>query len=210
MGHKARKSGDPKVAVGYIRASKGEQRLTPDAQREAMRIWCDREGVELVAVFEDLGVCGATEIDKRVGLLGALEALGEHGAGVLVVAKRDRIGRDVFVCAMVERLAARAGAVVACASGAGNGEGPEALLMRRLLDAFAEFERALIRTRTREALAVKRRRGERIGSVPYGWRLASDGVHLVADEDEQRIIRLAGVPPMLSGRTINSSSGVIS
>lgn len=37
------------------------------------------------------------------------------------------------------------------ADGAGNGEGPEAALMRTLLDTFAAYERALIRARTRAA-----------------------------------------------------------
>ena len=44
----------------------------------------------------------------------------------------------------------------------------------RMVDAFAEYERAIIRARTRAALAVKRGRGERTGEVPYGFRLAED------------------------------------
>jgi len=190
MGRKARKSGDPKVAVGYIRASKEEQQLTPEAQRSAMQSWCDREALDLVAVFED-HLCGATEIDKRPGLLDALAALGEHGAGVFVVAKRDRIGRDVLVSAMVERLVEKKGAHVAAADGVGNGDTPESAMMRGIVDVFAQYERALIRARTRAALAVKKARGERIGSVPYGWKLAADKRHLEPDAGEQEIIKAA-------------------
>jgi len=37
---------------------------------------------------------------------------------------------------------------------------------------------------------VKRGRGERTGSVPYGYRLSADGVHLEADEAEQRVVAM--------------------
>ena len=35
---------------------------------------------------------------------------------------------------------------------------------------------------------VKRRRGELIGTVPFGWRVAGDGIQLVAIESEQAVI----------------------
>jgi len=60
--------------------------------------------------------------------------------------------------------------------------------MRRIVDAFAEYERFLGRTRTSAALQAKRARGERVGAIPYGYRLADDGIHVVQDEGEQRII----------------------
>ena len=181
---------NPARVVGYVRVSTEEQRNGPEAQREALAAWCARNGAELVAVLEDRGVSGGAALDRRPGLLAALAALEEHGAGRLLVAKRDRLARDVMVAAMVERMAARVGAVVVAADGAGEGEGPEALLMRRLVDAFAEYERALIRGRTRAALASKRTRGERTGSVPLGARVAADGVHLEADPAEAEAVRM--------------------
>ena len=69
------------------------QDLSPDAQREAIRAWAKREGVEVIAFPEDLAVSGGTEIDKRPGLLAAIEALRTEDAGILVVAKRDRLAR---------------------------------------------------------------------------------------------------------------------
>ncbi len=63
--------------------------------------------------------------------------------------------------------------------------------MRRIVDAFAEYERLLIKARTRAALAVKKARGKRTGEVPYGWRLGTDGVHLQPDASEQRILLAA-------------------
>jgi DNA invertase Pin-like site-specific DNA recombinase len=43
------------------------------------------------------------------------------------------------------------------------------------VDAFAEYERVLIKARTRAALAAKKRRGQRTGGVPLGFDLVDDG-----------------------------------
>ena len=58
----------------------------------------------------------------------------------------------------------------------------------RMLAVLAEFERDLVSERTTAALAHKRRIGERTGGIPYGYRLADDGVQLVAIGAEQAII----------------------
>jgi DNA invertase Pin-like site-specific DNA recombinase len=63
--------------------------------------------------------------------------------------------------------------------------------MRAIVDGAAEYERALIRARTRAALEAKRARGERTGAITYGFGVAADGVHLVAVEHEQRAISRA-------------------
>jgi hypothetical protein len=41
---------------------------------------------------------------------------------------------------------------------------------------------------TAEALAAKRARGERTGSIPLGMRLDVDGVRLLPDHDERAVI----------------------
>jgi DNA invertase Pin-like site-specific DNA recombinase len=60
--------------------------------------------------------------------------------------------------------------------------------MRTILDAFSQYERALIALRTKAGLARKHEKGERIGMVPYGKRLAVDGVHLLDSPAEQAVI----------------------
>ena len=191
MARKTRKTTtDASKAVAYLRVSTEDQHLGPEAQRAAIEAWAAARGVEVVAWHCDHGVRGATPLDRRPAMLAALADLTVRGAGVLVVAKRDRLARDTMIAAMVERMVADAGADVLSAAGEGEGSGPEARLMRHLVDAFAEYERALIASRTVAALAVKSARGERVGQVPYGYRVAADGVALVADPDEQRAVAL--------------------
>lgn len=179
----------PRRAVAYIRVSTDDQALGPDAQRAAIAAWAAREGMDLVAEHVDLGVSGAAELDKRPGLVAALDAL--EAGDVLVVAKRDRLARDTMAAAMIERLVERAGARIDSADGVGNGDSPEATLLRRMVEAFAAYELQVIRARTRSALAVKRGRGEFTGGqTPVGTRLAADGLHLEADPDEAELVRL--------------------
>jgi DNA invertase Pin-like site-specific DNA recombinase len=181
---------DPTRAIAYLRCSTDRQDLSPEVQRDAISVWAEREGVEVVAWHEDLGVSGGAELEQRPGLTAAVADLGPQGAGLLVVAKRDRLARDVLTAALVERLCERAGARVASADGTGNGDTPEAALLRSMIDAFAAYERALIRSRTRAALAVKKAKGERVGGIPYGFRLGGNG-KLVEDARERDAVALA-------------------
>ena len=102
--------------VGYVRVSTEEQRHGSAAQRDALERWCAANGAELVDVFEDHGVSGAAPLDQRPALLDALGALTD--GAVLLVARRDRLARDVMAAAMLERLAERAGARIVAADGA--------------------------------------------------------------------------------------------
>jgi DNA invertase Pin-like site-specific DNA recombinase len=181
-----RSTGNPSLAVAYVRVSTEDQNLGPEAQRAAIERWASSHGVTVAARHEDR-LSGATPVEDRPALLAALASLREHGAGLLIAAKRDRIARDVVVAATVERLTQDAGARVMTADGVSVEDTPEGRLMRTLIDAFAEYERALIRSRTTAALATKRARGERVSRrAPLGYRF--DGSRLVEDTDERAIL----------------------
>lgn len=182
-------TGNAKVAVAYLRVSTDEQALGPEAQRSAVERWAAAHGVTVAAWHVDQGVSGGAAVDRRPALLAALADLRAHGAGLLVAAKRDRIARDVVVAAMVEEAAKRAGATVTTADGTSDSAGPEGVLLRGMVDVVAQYERALIRARTRAALAVKKNKGERVGTVPFGFTLANDGRTLVEHEGEQEVVR---------------------
>jgi site-specific DNA recombinase len=174
--------------IGYIRVSTSKQELSPKAQRDHIEQWCARQGCELVATFEEK-VSGGVEfddLDKREALMAAIDAL-ESGMA-LVVAKRDRLARNVASAAIIERLAERKGARVLAVDGVNNEDSPEAQLMRTLIDAFAQYERALIRSRIVQALAHKKAKGERVGGVPYGKELAADGKTLVPSERDKKLL----------------------
>jgi DNA invertase Pin-like site-specific DNA recombinase len=180
------------VAVAYIRVSTDDQKLGPEAQRASIEAWARSTGTTVAGWHVDQGVSGATAIEERPALVAALAALRTSGAGVLVVAKRDRVARDVVIAAMVERAAASSGARLVSAAGEGNGEGAADAFLRTVIDGAAAYERALIRARTSAALSIIRARGHKTGgSVPFGYCLADDGRTLVAVESEQAVIARA-------------------
>jgi len=118
---------------------------------------------------------------------------------VLLVARRDRLARDVVVAAMVERLAERHGARVlalmeaATAPDLSRADAPD----RRC---FSAYERQIIKGRIRAAMKVKRERNEFVGEAPIGFQLAPDGYTLATHQGEQTALerirehRAAGLP----------------
>jgi DNA invertase Pin-like site-specific DNA recombinase len=180
-------------AIAYLRVSTEEQAesgLGLAAQEVSCRACSRRLNLDLVAAFRDEAVSSVDPLDKRPGLLLAIPELGR--GDVLVVAKRDRIGRNPVIVAMIEAAIRRRGARVVSAAGEGtDGDGPTDVLMRRIVDAFAEYERLIIKARTKAALGAKRARGERVsGRVPYGLMLDRDGVHLVPCPAEQGVLAM--------------------
>lgn len=188
-----------KVIV-YRRVSTDEQNNSGNglnAQLDACVLWAKNNSADVYADFAD-SISGASSIEKRDGLMAAINEL--DNGDILLVAKRDRLGRDPLVLAMIESTVARAGAKIVSAAGEGTeSDEPSAILMRRMIDAFSEYERLIIKSRTKAALAAKKSRKERTGSIPFGFNLAADGVHLIENEVEQQILnevkrlRIAGL-----------------
>lgn len=175
--------------VIYLRVSTDHQVFGMDAQREICLSYIARNGPQSVLEYMDEGFSGSLELDKRPALLAAVSVL-EKG-DILLIAKRDRIGRDPIVNAMIERAVERKKARLVSASGdVSDANDPSSILMKRMVDAFAEYERLIIGARTKAALQVKKKLGQRIGYVPYGYSLCTDNVHLEKNEDEQKVLSM--------------------
>jgi site-specific DNA recombinase len=179
-------------AVIYLRVSTEEQSqsgLGLEAQETACRSLAGTLGASEVLLFTDAGISGSKGIEDRPGLTEALATL--RKGDVLIVAKRDRIARDMLVTLTVEKVVAKRGARLLSVAGEGSdSDGVTGLILRTMTDLFAQVERETIRSRTRSALQVKKAKAERVGAIPYGFRLAEDGTHLIESEREQRIIAL--------------------
>ena len=187
MKPKTARKGNPKLAVAYVRVSDEDQKLSPEAQRKDLEACAEKNGWRIVQWCAD-AITGKTELDERPGLAEALVAIKTHKAGVLLVLKRDRLARDAVVAGLIDREIARAGAVVYCADGMGNGDAPAEVFMRRILDAAAELERKMISLRTIRGLKVKQARGEMTGKPHYGTRLSADGKHLEPEKIEEAMM----------------------
>lgn len=178
------------AAISYTRVSSDKQAESGAglaAQAAAIKSYAKQAGLELVESYSDDGISGAAGIEGRPGLAAAIGRL--RRGDVLVIAKRDRLGRDMMATLTIERAVAKRGASIVSADGVGNGDGAADAFMRSVMDAAAQFERDLIKARTRAAMAEKRKAGHRIGEVPFGWSLAADG-NLEPVPAEQEILDL--------------------
>jgi len=95
-----------------VRVSTGDQALGPKAQRTALLAWCETQGCTLADVFFDQAVGRAAPSDQRPGLSAALAGVEQHGAGILLVATRDRLARDTLIAALVEQRTQQLGASI--------------------------------------------------------------------------------------------------
>jgi DNA invertase Pin-like site-specific DNA recombinase len=115
----------------------------------------------------------------RPGLQRALAAYKAGQAGGLVVAKLDRLSRSVQQAAALLAEAEHDGwALVALDLGVDLST-PSGEVMAHVLAAIAQFERRLIGQRTKDALAVRRAQGVRLGRPAV---LPAAVVDRIADE----------------------------
>jgi len=177
----------------YLRVSRDSQEesgLGLDAQRHGCRNWISKQPLQgEILEFTDI-ITGTDrkrkELTERLGLL---EALSNLSAGdVLIVLKRDRLTRDSYLNCLIEREIEKKKATLVCANGEADGDEPHDIFLKRMLDAVAEYEALLISLRTKSALARKKARGERMGTVPYGYSLINK--ELVINPTELENLRL--------------------
>jgi DNA invertase Pin-like site-specific DNA recombinase len=146
-------------AVVYLRVSterQGRSGLGLEAQREIVATFATREGIELVGEFVEVETGkGADALDRRPQLASAL-AQARRLKCPVVVAKLDRLSRDVhFISGLMTH---RTPFIVA---ELGADADP---FMLHLYAALAEKERKLISERTKAALAAKKAQGVRLGN----------------------------------------------
>ena len=107
----------------------------------------------------------------RPAALAALEAVRAGKAGGLLVAKMDRLSRSVVDGAGLMERAAREGWALHFADLDIDTGTPAGEMAANIIISGSQYERRLISQRTRDALAAKRARGERLAQRrPYRWR----------------------------------------
>ena len=144
--------------IGYLRVStstQGRSGLGLAAQREALTRFAAAEDFELVREFVEVETGkGSDALDRRPQLAAALAQARRRKCAV-AVAKLDRLSRDVhFISGL---MAERVPFIVA-----DLGADVDPFILH-LFAALAEKERAMISTRTRDALARAKARGVKLG-----------------------------------------------
>lgn len=146
-------------AVAYYRVStagQGRSGLGLEAQIEAVRRFAESEKFDLVAEFREVeSGKGCDALERRPQLAAALAKARKRKCPV-IVAKLDRLSRDVH---FVSGLMAQKVPFIVAEFGADADP-----FMLHLYAALAEKERAIISARTKAALAAKKARGGVLGN----------------------------------------------
>ena len=178
----------------YLRVSSQSQAdsgLGIDAQRSTISKYVAANYPDAMIIeYVDLGVGGSVTVSKRSGLSALIDEL---KAGDIVVAyDHSRIARDIMVSIDVETTIERKQASLVFTTGA-NGDNPEQLLMRRILNTFAEYERKKINERTSNALKAKKAQGYKLGAAPFGYQHSEDRKSFIVNKSEMEIVEFVGI-----------------
>lgn len=189
----------------YLRVSTDEQTLDP--QHFELQAHCTRNGWQVVGEWTDV-ISGAKA--DRPGLAALMDACAVGGIDAVVVVKLDRLGRSVLnVVGLVQRLKEMDVAVICTSQGIDTRDSnPCGKMILSVMAAFAEFERDIIRERTKAGLASARAQG-RVGgqASPVLAALGPERTALIVAEWRAQGGRgLRRLARMLGGVAVNTAA----
>lgn len=174
--------------IGYIRTSTDKQEDSVDTQKFLIDNYSLKVKSEQCLFFIDEAISGTTTLENRPSLMKLLNDLKKNDH--VVVQRKDRLARDLFLCLIIEKEIKKKGARLISLAGEGTEmEGAQGEFIQNIFAIFSELERNIIKERTKIALKTKKDRKERMGYIPYGQKLADDRLHLEPHQEEQLIIR---------------------
>ncbi len=154
-------TGKPKRAALYVRVSTDGQ--TVDNQRLALEAVCEQRGWQVVQVYADNGVSGAKGRNRRPGLDALLKDASRGRFNVVLAWALDRLGRSLLDLLDTLSELETVGVALVLHQQAIDTTTAAGRMFFQVTGAFAEFERAMIRSRVKAGLERARSRGVRLG-----------------------------------------------
>jgi DNA invertase Pin-like site-specific DNA recombinase len=150
-------------ALAYLRTSSasnvGADKDSDKRQREAINAFAQRTGFEIEGEFYDAAVSGADAIETRPGFAAMLKQIAGNGARTIIVETASRFARDLIVQETGHRMLKAQGIEIIAADSPTTfiDDGPTSRLVRQVLGAVAEFDKAMTVAKLRGARERKRR-----------------------------------------------------
>jgi DNA invertase Pin-like site-specific DNA recombinase len=151
------------TAIAYLRTSSaanvGADKDSDRRQREAIAAFARRSGYEVVDEFYDAAVSGADPIDSRPGFAAMLERIEGNGVRTIIVETASRFARDLMVQEVGHAKLRERGIDLIAADSPGSiiDDTPTAKLVRQVLGAISEFDKAMTVAKLRGARERKRK-----------------------------------------------------
>jgi DNA invertase Pin-like site-specific DNA recombinase len=156
------KTKDLSKAVAYFRTSSmanvGEDKDSLKRQRVAVATFAKREGYELIAEYSDDGVKGADPVDQRPGFGAMLKHIAGNGVRTIIVETASRFARDLITQETGFRFLQGLGVTLIAADSpdAFLDDGPTTTMIRQVLGAVSQFEKAALVAKLRAARERKK------------------------------------------------------
>jgi DNA invertase Pin-like site-specific DNA recombinase len=159
-------------AFAYLRTSSatnvGEDKDSDKRQRAAVTAFAKARGFEIVAEYYDAAVSGTMPVNKRPGFQAMMEHIAGDGVRHILVESPDRFARDLIVQLTGHDFLKGMGVTLmpTTAPDFFTEDTPTAKLVRNVLGAISEFEKASIAAKLKSGRDRKRERtGERVGGT---------------------------------------------
>jgi len=162
-------SNQTRHALAYIRVSTEDE--NPENQLQAILDFAAANGFEIVKVFSDIGISGGEEAFKRPQFAAMYQYAKNNGVRTIIVYDLSRLGRDIFDVLQTYKTLLEDGFNILFVKNPElnvlDSNSPVSQAVRKtilaLLAAAAEIERAMIRERTKTALARLKKQGKKLG-----------------------------------------------
>jgi DNA invertase Pin-like site-specific DNA recombinase len=179
-------------AAGYLRVSTegqvGSDRYGLDSQRSNIETFAAANGHEIVAWYTDAGTSGGSM--DRPELQRVLHDSALRGFEICVVAKLDRLSRDLGDQLWLEKELMKKGVEVVSATEPFNGQNAIDRMVRHILGAVAQQEKSRIKERLSNGRKAKARQsGYAGGAAPFGYRAIRGQKALVVDPQKAVVVR---------------------
>ncbi|MGK7251001.1 recombinase family protein [Acinetobacter oleivorans] len=158
-----------KKAIGYVRVStdkQAEEGISIDAQIAKIQAWASLNDYELIHVYSDEGISGAS-LNKREGMLQALNRVKKGMA--FICYSLSRISRDTIDTIQISRQIEKAGADLVSLSEKIDTTGASGKMIFNMLAVLNQFERDQTAERTKFAMQFKKSRNQAYSPIPYGY-----------------------------------------
>lgn len=173
--------------IGYLRVSTtgqiGEDKFGIESQRADIEEYCKENGHEILAWYEDKGISGAKEERPQFGRI--LQGDYPEGVEAVVVAKSDRIARDVYIYFAYKNELRKSGLQVISVAEDFGDQGAFTVVLDAMIASMAEIERQNIKMRTSGGRKQKASKGGYSGGkAPYGYSVSNHSLTINPSEAE--------------------------
>jgi DNA invertase Pin-like site-specific DNA recombinase len=174
-------------AIGYMRTSSasnvGEGKDSEARQRKAIEGYAKSSGMVIVDWFYDAAVSGADPIEARPGFAALLARIAGNGVRTIIVETANRFARDLMVQEVGFAMLRELGVTLIAADSPTSflDDGPTSKLIRQILGAVAEFDKAMTVAKLKGARErVRRLKGKCEGRKSYAEREGGDALIALA------------------------------